>query len=283
MYAVTGATGELGRLAVAALAKKTSPDQIVAIVRSADKAADVLPEGVEIRIADYDQPATLAPALDGVTHLLLISSNDLQSRQRQHRDVIEAAKSAGVAFIAYTSILKADTSPIGLAETHRDTEAAIRESGISHAMLRNSWYFENYLAGLPTTLEHGVMIGAAGDGRISAATRADYAEAAATVLANGETGVFELGGDTSFTMSELAAEISRQTGRDIPYKDMSESAYADALQQAGLPAPVASMLADGDAGIAKGALHDDSKTLSRLIGRPTTPYSTSIAEGLRTS
>ncbi|PRY06404.1 NAD(P)H dehydrogenase (quinone) [Pontibacter ummariensis] len=277
---VTGATGQLGRLVVSKLKEKESADNIVALARSPQKAADL---GVEAREADYDKPETLERALEGVDRLLLISASEVEKRTGQHKNVIEAAKKAGVKQITYTSILHADTSPIDLAESHRATEAAIKDAGIPYTLLRNSWYTENYTNSIPGALAGGAFIGSAGDGKLSTATRADYAEAAAAVLTGeGHEGkTYELAGDEAYTLRELAAEISRQTGRDIPYKNLPADEYAAALTSFGLPEGLAQAIAGWDVAASKGALYDDSQQLSKLIDRPTTPLSAAVADALQ--
>lgn len=282
IHGVTGAAGQLGRLVVAALARRVPAASIVALVRDPAAAEGLFPEGVVVRLADYDQPATLEAAFAGIDRLLLISSNAIGRRMAQHRNVIEAASAARVGRLAYTSVLRADTSPLMLADEHRGTEAMIAASGLSYSFLRNGWYTENYLAGIAASLQHGAMIGAAGEGRISAATRADYAEAAAAALVGdaGSAVVHELAGDEAWTLTGFAAELSRQTGRTIPYVDMPEAEYRGALLGAGLPEAFAGLLANSDAGAAGGALFDDTHSLSRLIGRPTTPLATAMAAAL---
>ena len=282
-YAVTGASGQLGRLVVAALAQRLGAAAVVAIVRDPARANGLFPEGVAIHTGDYDRPQALSAALEGVERLLLISSNAIGQRVTQHRNVISAAKQAGVARIAYTSVLRADTSPLGLAEEHRQTESALAESGLPHSLLRNGWYTENYAAAIPAALAHGALIGSARDGRIASAARTDYADAAAVALIGDKAPrvVHELNGDASYSLAEFAAELSRQTGRTIPYVDMPEADYRAALTGAGLPEGLATLLADADAAAAKGALDDETGALSRLIGRPTTPFARTIADSLR--
>lgn len=278
MIAITGATGQLGQLAVAALQKTVPASQIVAIVRNPAKADALAQQGVVVRQADYGDEAALTRALEGVEKLLLISSSEVGQRTAQHRNVINAAKAAGVSFIAYTSLLHADTSPLGLAAEHIETEKLLAASGIPYALLRNGWYSENYLASAPPALAHGVFIGAAGDGKIASATREDYAAAAAKVVSeDGHAGkVYELAGDQAWTLSELAAELSAQSGKNVVYQNLSEADFAAALRGVGLPDAFASLLADSDTGASKGGLFDDSHTLSKLIGRPTTPIAASI-------
>ena len=283
LFAVTGASGALGRLVVPALAARVGAANVVAIVRDPAKVAGLFPAGVTVRAGDYEKPETLAAALTGVDRLLLISSNALGSRVAQHRNVIEAAKAAGVKHIAETSQLHADTSVLGLAEEHRQTEALLAASGIPTSLLRNGWYSENYIASIPAALANGALYGAAGDGRISSAPRSDYAEAAAVALAGDEGALtlHELAGDFSYTLAEFAAELSRAAGREIPYVNLPEADYRSALVGAGLPEPLAALLANSDAGAAKGALFDDGGTLSALIGRGTVPVAAGIAAAVK--
>lgn len=283
-YLVTGASGQLGALAVEALLARVPAGNVAALVRRPEAAAPLEAKGVEVRIGDYTDRAALEKAFSGIDRLLLISSSEIDRRAPQHINAIEAAKAAGVGFIAYTSILRADTSPLQLAAEHRVTEDAIKASGIPYAFLRNGWYTENKTGAIAPAIEHGAYIGAAGEGRISSATRRDYAEAAAAVLSADETpgdAVHELAGDESYSMAEFAAEIARAAGRPVVYRDMSEAEHAAALEAAGLPGPFAAILADSDARTAKGALEDNSRTLSALIGRPTTPWRETVAEAVR--
>ena len=281
MIAVTGATGQLGALALEALLKNVNASELVAIVRNPAKADGLAQKGVNVRKADYTDQAAFTAALAGVDKLLLISSSEVGQRAAQHRNVINAAKAAGVKFIAYTSLLHADSSPLALRLEHVETENMLAESGIPFTLLRNGWYSENYLASAPAALQHGVFIGAAGDGKIASATRADYAAAAARVVSEeGHAGnVYELAGDEAWTLSELAAELSKQSGKPVVYQNLSEADFAAALKSAGLPDAFADLLADSDVGASKSGLFDDSRTLSKLIGRPTT----SIAESIRST
>jgi NAD(P)H dehydrogenase (quinone) len=282
-YLITGANGQLGRLAVQSLIEKVPAAQVIALVRKPEAGADLAALGVTVRIGAYDDPASLDAAFAGVSHLLLISSSEVGQRLAQHENVIAAAKKAGVAFLAYTSILRADTSTLGLAVEHLATEKAIAASGIPHAFLRNSWYLENYLGSIGPALEHGAVAGSVGEGRISAASRADYAEAAAVVLSNSDAYVnatLELAGDDAFTLTDLAAEIGGLAGKPVVYAYMPEDAYKAMLVQVGLPEAFAGLLADSDVGASKGGLFDDSKTLSRFIGRPTTPLKTVLAAAM---
>jgi len=277
--AITGATGQLGRLIVSQLRAVLPAEALVALVRTPAKAESL---GIAAREADYTRPETLRRALAGVDTLLLISSSEIGQRATQHRNVIEAAKQAGVKRIVYTSLLRADTSPLSLAQEHRETEAMVKASGLQFTILRNGWYAENYTGAIPGALANGAFIGSAGEGRISAASRADYAAAAAAVLASpGHEGrTYELAGDEAWTLAGLAEEVSRQAGRAIPYRNLPEADYAAALSGLGLPDGLARGLASWDVEASRGALFDDGHELSRLIGRPTTPLAVSVARAL---
>jgi NAD(P)H dehydrogenase (quinone) len=279
--AITGATGQLGTLTVQVLKTKTDAKNLVALVRTPAKAAAL---GIEAREADYTKPATLEAALAGIDTLLLVSSNELGQRSVQHRNVISAAKKAGVKHIVYTSLLHAPTSAItSLASEHIDTELALKESGLAYTILRNGWYTENYAASIPGAVQGGAFLGAAGEGKISSAARADYAEAAAVVLTtSGHEGkVYELAGDQAYTLTDLAAEISKQTGKSIPYKNLAEEEYAKILTGFGLPAPVAAAYASFDTGAAQNALYENNGQLAKLIGHPTTTLAASVAAALK--
>jgi NAD(P)H dehydrogenase (quinone) len=286
MYAITGATGQLGRLALDDLLAKVPASEVVALVRDPARAADIAARGVAVRRADYDDPVTLPDALAGVTKLLFISGSEVGRRGPQHAALVAAAKAAEVGFIAYTSLLRADTSPMALAPEHVATEIALKGSGIAHTLLRNGWYTENYAASIAPAIAHGAFIGAARDGRIASAARRDYAAAAVAVLTDAEAHAgktYELAGDESYTLADFAAAIARLSGKPVVYTDLSEADFAAALVSVGLPAAFADLLAESDAKAAEGALFDDSHTLSGLIGRPTTPYAEVIAETLAAS
>jgi NAD(P)H dehydrogenase (quinone) len=275
---VTGATGHLGRLAVEALLERGVPAaDVVATGRRTEALADLAERGVVVRTADYDDEASLKEALAGADRLLLVSGSEVGQRVRQHGNAVAAARAAGVGFIAYTSIAHADTSTLLLAEEHRATEQLLAEAGVPHALLRNSWYTENYTAQLPVYLEHGIA-GAAGGGAVSAATRADYAAAAAAVVAtDGHAGaVYELGG-APFTMTELAQVVSAATGRTVTYTDLPVEQYQQVLVAADLPEPVAAVLADGDRGVAAGELLVEGDDLARLLGRAPTSLADAVA------
>lgn len=278
MIAITGATGLLGGHVIENLLQTVPANQIVAFARDVKKGASLSQKGVLVRQADYNDKASLITALQDVDKLLLISSSEVGKRTIQHRNVIEAAKSADVQFIAYTSILHADRSPLSLHVEHVETEKMLADSGISYTLLRNGWYTENYLASVPAALEHGVFLGAAGDGKIASATRVDYALAAARVISEeGHIGkVYELAGDEAWTLEQLAKELTKQSGKQVIYNNLSQADFVAALKTAGLPDKLSNMLADSDIGASKGGLFDDSHTLSKLIGRRTTTLAESI-------
>ncbi|EOI5821191.1 SDR family oxidoreductase [Cronobacter malonaticus] len=283
MIAITGATGQLGQRVIDTLLNTVAAQEIVAIVRNPAKAAALSARGVQVRAADYNDAAALTAALAGVEKLLLISSSEVGQRATQHRNVIDAAKTAGVKLIAYTSLLHADRSPLGLADEHVATEKMLADAGVPYVLLRNGWYTENYLASVPPALEHGVFIGSAGDGKIASASRQDYAEAAAKVLTldNQAGRVYELAGDHAWTLRDLTALLSKETGKTVAYQNLSEADFAAALTGAGLPEGFAKLLADSDIGASKGGLFDDSRQLSALIGRPTTSLEASLRESLK--
>lgn len=281
---VTGASGQLGRLVIDGLLKSTPAAKIAATVRNANAGASLREKGIDVHVADYEQPQSLDKAFAGVDRLLLISSSEVGRRVAQHLNVIAAAKRAGVKLFVYTSLLHADTSPLALAEEHRQTEIAIRDAGLPYVLLRNGWYTENYAGFIPAALEHGVLLGSAGDGRISSAARADYADAAAAALASRDDlsgSVYELAGDGSYTLADFAAELSRRSGKRIEYRNLPEAEFRAALIKIGLPEAIAQLLANSDAGAAKGGLFDDAGQLSRLICRPTTSLAASISAALR--
>ncbi|WP_118195373.1 SDR family oxidoreductase [Albibacterium indicum] len=277
---ITGATGQLGRLVVEKLKQKIDTGDLVALVRSPEKAADL---GIEAREFDYTKPEKLVNSLEGVDKLMMISGSEVGQRKTQHENVISAAKKAGIKSIVYTSLLKADSSTLSLAGEHVQTEQMLKTSGIPHTILRNGWYTENYLMSIKEALASGALLGSAGDGKISSATREDFAEAAAVVLtSDNQAGeVYELAGDESYTLRDLAVEVSRQSGNDFPYKNLPESEYVEVLKSIGVPESFAPVIAGWDVSASKGDLFDDSKTLSSLIGRPTTPLTTAVKEALK--
>lgn len=281
MIAITAATGQLGSLVLEQLLAKIPATQVVAVVRNPAKAAALAARGVSVRAAHYDDPAALQQAFAGVAKVLLVSGTDFGHRARQHGNVIAAAQRAGAQLLVYTSLLRAEVTPLDLGPEHVETERLLRAAGLPFIILRNGWYHENYAASVPSALAHNAFVGSAGTGRIASAARADYAAAAVAALTGkAETGrTYELAGDTAYTLAEFAAELSRQTGKAIPYVNLPEADYAAILLKAGLPPPLAQGLASWDVGASQGALFDEGRQLSRLIGRPTTP----VAEAIRTA
>ena len=269
---VTGASGHLGRLVVdQLLATGSPPAQIVATGRNVDELKGLALEGVTVRRADFADPTTLDDAFVGADAMLLISTTTVGKRFDNARNAIDAAARAGVSQIVYTSIVNASTAQMTIAGEHRRTEDYLRASGSPFVILRNGWYLENYTDQLPMITQYHALLGSAHDGLVSAASRSDYAAAAATVLTNaGHLGrTYELGG-TPFTLTELAATISAVLGTHIAYLDMSVADYAGALTAAGLPPEMAEAVADADAGLARGELFTASEDLVKLIGRPAT-------------
>lgn len=276
---VTGATGQLGRIVVEKLKEKVPANNIVALVRNPEKCSAM---GVEARAFDYSKPESLTASLQGIDTLLLISSNEIGQRSQQHANVINAAKQVGIKWIIYTSLLHADRSSLNLAGEHLDTEAALKASGVPYTILRNGWYTENYTGSLSGAIANGAFIGSAGNGKIASAARADFAEAASVVItSDGHVNkVYELAGDEAYTLTELAAEVSSQLGKVLPYTNLPESEYAGILKNIGVPEGFAAAIASWDVGASKNDLFDDGHQLSKLIGRTTTPLSKVVAEAL---
>lgn len=276
---ITGATGQLGRLVVEKLKQRVDNDSLVALVRSPEKADDL---GIEAKTFDYTKPESLVEGLKGIDHLLLISGNEVGQRKTQHENVIEAAKKANIKWIVYTSLLHADTSSLSLAKEHAETEELLKKSGIPYTILRNGWYTENYTGSVQGSVQAGAFVGSAGEGKISSAAREDYAEAAAVVLSGeGHVGkVYELAGDEAYTLKELAAEVSKQVGKEIPYNNLPETEYAGVLSSMGVPEGFAQAIAQWDTGASRNDLYNDQKVLSNLIGRPTTPLTAAVKRAL---
>jgi NAD(P)H dehydrogenase (quinone) len=281
---ITGATGHLGRLVVEQLLAAGVPaGDIIATGRATDKIKDLADKGVQVRAVDFGDPAAVRAAVADADRVLLVSAMEPGGRVALHRNVIDAARAAGTGLVAYTSIVNAGASTIRLAADHQDTETLLRDSGVPYVLLRNSWYHENYTDRLPGFLAQGAIPGSAGEGRISAAARADYAAAAVRVLTtDGHAGqAYELGSDEPFTLAQLAAEISAQSGNEVRYIDLPEGQYAKALAEHGVPELMAEMIAETDAAAAHGALHTASGDLTALTGRPATTLSAAVGAALR--
>ncbi|WP_328998086.1 NAD(P)H-binding protein [Kribbella sp. NBC_00709] len=280
-YVVTAATGHLGSLVIDELLQRVPAGQVVAVARNAEKAAPIADRGVEVRIADYNDPAALAKVFGAGDTVLLISGLE-PNRLDQHKSIIAIAKDAGVARIAYTSALGGPEADFDLAADHRATEQAVLDSGLPYTFLRNGWYNEVYTDQIAVQLANGV-VGSAGDGRIASAARRDYAAAAAVVLTGDghEKEAYELNGDASWTLTEYAAELAKQSGQDVAYSNLSAADHLQVLVDAGLPEPVAHLFVGVDAAIERGLLSGRGSDLAHLIGRPTTPITDSIAAALR--
>ena len=281
--AITGATGMLGRIVVELLRQRHPDISVVALVRDVTKAEALAAHGAEVRTFDYDRPETLAPALADIGKLLLISGNQVGERERQHRAVIEAAKAAGVGLIAYTSVLRASETPLAIAAEHKATEAVLASVGVPYVLLRHGWYCENYVFRILAAVESGTLTTCARDGRISAATRHDYAEAAVAILTapDDQAGkAYELAGSTSFTFADLAEEAARQSGKPVACVNLPKAEFEASLVKIGLPEFVAGLIGKSDFGAAEGGLFEDGKTLEAVIGHPTTPMSSVIAQAL---
>lgn len=283
MIVVTGASGNLGKLVVEQLLEVVAPSEIVAVGRDADKLKRLADRGVVVREVDYSRPETLQGLFHAGDKLLLVSSSEVGQRVKQHTAVVDAAKTTGVRSIAYTSLLRADTTTLALAPEHKETEAYIRNSGLTFTFLRNGWYLENHTENLAPALQHGAIIGSAGEGRFASASRVDYAAAAVAVLTGTghENKVYELAGDRSFTLTELAALVSKSSGKPVVYKDLPPDAYKGALEGFGIPAGFAGILVDSDLGAAKGELDSHSGDLRTLIGRATTTVEIAVAAAVQ--
>jgi len=281
--AVTGASGQLGQFVISQLLERTEAKNIVALVRNPEKVSGLSSKGIEVRAFDYSHEGDkLSAQLSGIDKLLLISSSEVGQRTVQHQNVINAAKLANVKFIVYTSLLKADTSPLLLAQEHVETEQYLKTSNIAYTLLRNSWYNENYAMGLAQAVEQGKIFGATHHGKIASASRLDYATAAAVVLTQEghENKVYELAGDTSYTLDDVAKWASEISKKEVIYQDLSKEEYQALLIQVGLPEGFASVLTDSDEGVSKNALYSNSKDLHQLIGRATTSMQETIKEFL---
>lgn len=287
MIAVTGATGQLGSQIIDHLIRRgVPPTQIVAVDLESSRAGSLSELGVEVRFADYNQPETLSKAFAGVEKVLFVSAPTGPDATRvvQHQAGIDAALEADVALFAYTSVTRAPTNTMGLAPVHRATEEAIAASGLPAVILRNGWYAENHTAALQQALSYGAVMGSAGEGRMAAATRADLAEAAAVVLTSDDQAgkVYDLTGDSAWSLSELAAEASAQSGTAVVYTDLPAEEYRGALQEMGLPEPVVELIVDADVAIAQGILDHTTNDLATLLGRPTVALPEIVAAALRT-
>ena len=274
---VAGATGHLGGLVVASLLNRgVDPGQILATGRSTDRLAALAERGVHVAELDYNKPAD--EVISAGDTVLLISGSEVGQRLDQHRNVIELAERAGAARIVYTSVLRADNSTLAVAPEHIATEEILKASGAAYTILRNGWYNENYQQTFAQAAQSGVVVTSAGDGRVSSASREDFAEAAAAVLTGeGHDGVtYELAGDTAFTMRDLADIFTTVLDRPIELQNLTSEEHRAVLTRAGLDDLIVDFLVTLDCSTADGDLFDQTGDLSRLISRPTTPMAESV-------
>ena len=280
IYALTGSTGALGGLVIQhLLALKVPAASIVALARSEAKAAGLKAKGLQVKIGDYGNKASLESAFNGVDRLLLVSGSEVGQRSAQHQAVIEAAKAVGVKLLIYTSISQADRSSNPLAPEHKATEAALKASGLPYVVLRDNWYTENYFDDLRQAKISGVIAAAVGAGKVASASRSDYAEAAARVLVSqGHEGkIYELTGAKAWDFQELAKTAAELLGRPVIFKNLSAVERHDGLVAVGLPEGVAAFVTSLDLAIEAGTLAAVSDDLERLLGRKPR----SLKEGLK--
>jgi len=284
MIAVTGANGHLGKLVIEGLIERVPANQVIAAVRTPERASLFERLGVQVRTADYSRPETLSTSLRGVKRILLISAADVSERFNLHKAVIDAAKKEGTELFVYTSLLRADSSELFLAREHKQTEDYIRASGLPFVFLRNGWYLENHTSGLASAAEQGELLGSSSGARFASASRADYSAAATVALTQVDSAgkTYELAGDRSFSMAELAKEVSTQIGRDIPYRNLSANDYAAILLRSGVPQMTVDVIVDANTKSIRGDLDSTSRDLSQLIGRRTTTLSDAVRSALGT-
>ncbi|RKN36386.1 NAD(P)H-binding protein [Micromonospora musae] len=284
--AITGATGQLGRLVIADLLAAGVPaDQITAVARSAERAADLVARGVRLHVADYDRPETFAGAFQPGDRVLLISASEVGRRAAQHAAVVDAAAAAGVAQLAYVGVFGGPEADFLLAAEHRATEELILATGLPYTFLRNNWYsdapmFTGDLAGI---LARGAIVNSVhGESRIATASRGDYAAAAAAVLTSDGhlNAAYELSGDHAWTFGEFAEVITRLSGTKVVHSYVPPQEQKAMMTGAGLPDALAEIFVDVDEAINRGALAGTPGDLSRLIGRPTTPMAETVAAAL---
>ena len=270
---ITGATGRLGRHVISSLLRLDVqlPD-LVAAGRDEEKLGALRELGLATVRADYTEPATLEEAFAGADTVLLISSSEVGIRVPQHRNAVDAAVRAGVSRLVYTSALGADRGKLLLADEHLATEEAIAASGLPFTILRNGWYTENFEPALRHAETTGVVLASAGDGRVASATREDYAEAIAAVLAqDGHAGrTYELSGDVAWSFDELAAALTEVLDREVTYRRLTPEQHLAELERTGVDESTARFLVALDANIEDGALDLVTGDLSRLLGRRTT-------------
>ncbi|MTD13527.1 NAD(P)H-binding protein [Nakamurella sp. YIM 132087] len=275
---IAGAAGQLGAAVIDGLLDTVPAADVIALVRTDERGAELAARGVTVRVADYDDAPAVTAALADADRFLLISGSAVGRRFEQHRRLIDAAVAGGASLIAYTSVLSATGSINPVAPEHQQTEAYLAEVGVPHVLLRNGWYSENYAPTVEQASATGVLLTSAGDGRVASASRADYAGAAVAVLTtDGHAGrTYELSGDLAWTQDELAATIAEVTGKPVAVQQVSGAEQQAALVAAGLPDGVAGFVVGVDAAIAKGELGLVTGDLSALLGHPTTPLADTL-------
>lgn len=277
---VTGATGKLGSLVIKNLLELTSADKLAVSVRDINKASDLKEKGIDVRYGDFDKAETLQEAFKGVDKLLIISTDgDNETRIRQHKTAVDAAKYCDVKFIAYTSVGNAENSKLPLAIVHKETEKYIKETGISYAFLRNNWYLENEISSFKEAVTTNIWTNSIDDAKVSWALRKDYAEAIAKVLTTDghENTVYELS-RKPVSVKELVGEISKVTGKEITVNNIDKTQYSEMLKSNGLPEPVVEFIVSLQTSITNGSLNVESEDFEKLLGHPVTSIEDSVKE-----
>ena len=272
---VTGASGKLGKLVLKELLAAGAAD-ILATTRTPENLAEFASQGVDVRQADFKNPASLEDAFKGGTRLLLISTTDVGSRVPQHGAAIDAAKAAGVEHVIYTSWPDPQHSVAAVSPDHAATEDLVLKSGLKFTFLGNYLYSETLMFGLPKALETGKLFGAAGDGRAAYVTRQDCAYAAAGVLNNAvryENKRLGISGPVAYTRSEIAQLASGITGKPLVYVDLPAEDFGKALVGAGMPEGFAKLFVSFELAIKAGELEAVTQDVSEVSGH--TPASLS--------
>lgn len=274
---VSGISGQLGQLVMASLLGHPS---LVGTTRAPERHRHLASHGVDVRYADFDQPASMTHAFEGADRLLLVSTGAEHCGPRrvaQHRHAISAAVEAGVERLVYTSLLHADTSPLGpIASDHAATEAMLRESGLRHVVLRNAFYMDMLLMSLQRAIATGEWISAAGRGRVAYVTRENCATAAAAALRSNMAGGrrVDITGPDSLSGEEVVAVANAVLGTDIRFRAMTKEDAAARLAAHGVPPPMSALLAHIDTCVAQGAMAPASDDYLQLTGEPATSVET---------
>lgn len=280
---VTGASGQLGRLVLdSLLASGKSPASIIATTRDTAKLADYAAKGVIVRLADFDDAASLDAAFAGADKVLIISTDALDQpgkRLAQHKAAVAAAKEAGAKHILYTSMPQPDDSLVTFAPDHLGTEEAIKATGIPYTILRDGWYAENLFMSLPHALETGSWYTSTGEGRIAHITRADTAAAiaGAVLKAGNESKTYTLTGTKSRTAEEIAAIVSAATGKPLKVVHVTDAQLAEGLKAAGLPEGFIPTIVSFDANTREGKIASVTSDAETLSGRKPTSFEDFVA------